>query len=163
MKTKLFILTICVALANFGVSAKISDSKTLSGNSLTEFGKYSITVSENAMLINSNPVKTFELTYENADAPVQIGLIREKECVTYLVRSDEFEIQYTSKKGSFGVERISHKYQTLPKKEVTAKLSKNNFLSQKILSSNELSTDQHLGLIACFLPQLTNENAMAGF
>ena len=46
MKTKLFILTICVALVGLGVSAKTNDAKTLTGNSLTEFGKYAITESD---------------------------------------------------------------------------------------------------------------------
>ena len=46
MKTKLFILTICLALVSLGTSAKIKDGKSLSGKSLTDFGNYTIVKSQ---------------------------------------------------------------------------------------------------------------------
>jgi hypothetical protein len=163
MKTKLFILTICVALLSLGASAKIKDAKSLSGNSLTDFGKYSLTVSSDPMVIDNQALKTYDLTYENTNGTVQIGVVHEKNCDTYIVRCDEFEVQYACKKGVFGVKKIDKKYQTLPKEEMDAKLNKVNYYSQRIICTNKKSEDQLLGLIACYFPSLVNEEYQASF
>lgn len=163
MKTKLFILTICVALMSLGASANIKDSKALTGNSLTEFGKYSITVSNSPMVVNNEVVKTYDLIYENTNNPVQIGVVKAGKCVVYIVRSDEFEIQYTCKKGVFGVKKIESNYQTLPKEEMDAKLNSVNYFSQRVICTNQKSEDELLGLIACYFPSLVNEAYQASF
>lgn len=163
MKTKLFILTICVALVSLGASAKTKDFKSLSGNSLTDFGKYVVTVSDEPMIINGEKVKTYDLNYENTNNPVQIGVVQERNCVSYIVHSDEFEIQYSCKKGVFGVKKMDSKYQTLPKEEVNAKLDKVNYFSQRVICTNKKSEDELLGLIACYFPILINEEYQASF
>ena len=112
MKTKLFILTICVALVSLGASAKIKDGKALTGNSLTEFGKYTIVVSDAPMVVNNEVVKTYDLMYENTVNPVRVGLVQEEQCTTFVVRTDEFEIQYSCNKGVFGVKKIESRFQT---------------------------------------------------
>jgi hypothetical protein len=163
MKTKLFILTICVALVSLGASAKTKDVKSLSGNSLTDFGKYVVTVSDKPMMINDEKVKTYDLNYENTNNPVQIGVVQEKNCVSYVVRSDEFEIQYSCKKGVFGVKKMESKYQTLPKEVIDEKLDKVNYFSQRVICTNKKSEGELLGLIACYFPILINEEYQASF
>ena len=163
MKTKLFILTICVALVSLGASAKIKEGKALTGNSLTEFGKYTITVSDEPMIIASEAVKTYDLMYENTGNPIRVGLVKEEQCTTFIVRSGDFEIQYSCNKGVFGVKRIESRFQTLPKKEIDAKLNKVNFFSQRVISANKKSEEELLGLIACYFPVLVNEEYQASF
>jgi len=163
MKTKLFILTICVALVSLGASAKIKEGKALTGNSLTEFGKYTITVSDEPMIIASEAVKTYDLMYENTGNPIRVGLVQEEQCTTFIVRSGDFEIQYSCNKGVFGVKRIESRFQTLPKKEIDAKLNKVNFFSQRVISANKKSEEELLGLIACYFPVLVNEEYQASF
>jgi hypothetical protein len=163
MKTRILILTICVALVSLGASAKITDSKALTGNSLTEFGKYSITVSDAPMVVNNEVVKTYDLSYENTANPVRIGVVKADECMVYLVRSDDFEIQYSCKKGVFGVKKIDAQYQTLPKEEMDAKLDRVGYLAQRVICTNKKSEDELLGLIACYLPALVNEEYQASF
>ena len=163
MKTKLFILTICVALVSLGASAKIKDGKALTGNSLTDFGKYTIMVSDAPMVINDEVVKTYDLTYENTSNPIHIGLVKGEECVTFIVRSDDFEVQYKCNKGIFGVKKIDPKYQTLPKEEMDAKLNRVSYFSQRVISNNKKSEDELLGLIACYFPSLVNEEYQANF
>jgi len=163
MKTKLFILTICVALVSLGASAKIKEGKALTGNSLTEFGKYTITVSDEPMIIASEAVKTYDLMYENTGNPIRVGLVKEEQCTTFVVRSGDFEIQYSCNKGVFGVKRIESRFQTLPKKEIDAKLNKVNFFSQRVISANKKSEEELLGLIACYFPVLVNEEYQASF
>jgi len=163
MKTKLFILTICIALVSLGASAKIKEGKALTGNSLTEFGKYTITVSDEPMIIASEAVKTYDLMYENTGNPIRVGLVQEEQCTTFIVRSGDFEIQYSCNKGVFGVKRIESRFQTLPKKEIDAKLNKVNFFSQRVISANKKSEEELLGLIACYFPVLVNEEYQASF
>jgi len=163
MKTKLFILTICVALVSLGASAKIKEGKALTGNSLTEFGKYTITVSDEPMIIASEAVKTYDLMYENTGNPIRVGLVQEEQCTTFIVRSGDFEIQYSCNKGVFGVNKIESRFQTLPTEEMDAKLNKVNFFSQRVISANKKSEEELLGLIACYFPVLVNEEYQASF
>lgn len=163
MKTKIFILTICVALLSLGANAKIKDGKALTGNSLTEFGKYTVMVSNTPMVINNEEVKTYDLSYENTSNPIQVGVVKAEECVTYIVRSDEFEIEYACNKGVFGVKKIESKYQTLPKEEMDAKLDRVNYFAQRVICKNKKSEDELLGLIACYFPKLVKEDYQASF
>lgn len=163
MKTKLFILTICVALLSMGATAKIKDGRALSGNSLTDFGKYTIVNAEVPMVVDNQAVKTYELTYEQTSQPIIIGLVKEKKCTTFIVRSDEFEMMYTCNNGVFGVKKMDKKYQQLPKAEMDAKLDKVNYYAQRVISQNNKSEDELLGLIACYFPNLINEEFQASF
>ena len=163
MKTKLFILTICVALLSLGTSAKIKDGQALTGNSLTEFGKYTVTVSDVPMLINNEEVKTYDLNYENTSNTIQIGVVKSDACVKFVVRSDEFEIQYSCNKGVFGVKKIESEFQTLPKEEMDAKLDRVSYFAQRVICTNKKSEDELLGLIACYLPTLVNDEYQASF
>ncbi len=163
MKAKLFIFTICLAIASLGTSAKIKDGKALTGNSLTEFGKYTIVKSEVPMVIEDQVLETYELTYERTSEPVQIGLVKEKDCTTFIVRSDEFEVQYSCNKGVFGVQKLDKKYQELPKEEMDAKLNRVSYFAQRVICQNKKSNDELLGLIACYFPSLINEEYQANF
>lgn len=163
MKTKLFILTICVSILSLGATAKIKDGKAMTGNSLTEFGKYTVMNSEAPMVVNNKVLKTYDLTYENTDNTIRIGLVKEKNCTTFIVRSDEFEIEYTCNKGVFGVKKMEPKYQELPKEEMEMKLDKVGYYSQRVICQNKKTEDELLGLIACYFPNLINEEYQAGF
>ena len=106
MKTRLILFTICLALLSVGASAKIKDGKALSGNSLTDFGKYTIVKSDNPMVADGKVLETYELAYENTSNPIRVGVLCEKKCTNFIVRSDEFEVQYMCNKGVFGVKKI---------------------------------------------------------
>jgi hypothetical protein len=163
MKTKFLVLTICTTLIGFSTSAKIKDGKSLQGNSLTEFGKYTIVNSEVPMVIDDKAVATYQLTYENTSETVMIGLVKEKNCTNYIVRTDEFEMQYSCSKGVFGVKKMEKRFQEIPKDEVDAMLNKVNFYAQRVICQNQKSEDELLGLIACYFPKLINEEYQASF
>ncbi len=163
MKTKLFILTVCVALLSLGASAKIKTGQALTGNSLTEFGNYSITVANAPMMVNNEAVKTYDLMYDNTSNPVKIGVVKTEDCSKFIVRTDEFEVQYTCNKGVFGVKKIEAQYQQLPKEEIDAKLERFNYFSQRVICQDKKSEDELLGLIACYFPKLIKEDYQASF
>lgn len=163
MKTKLFILTICAAMLSLGASAKIKDGKAMTGSSLTDFGKYTITKSENPISVQGEQLRTYDLVYENTSEPVRIGLLSEGKCTTFIVKSDGFEVQYTCNKGVFGVKKIEQRFQELPREVNEAKLNKVSYYSQRVICQNKKSEDELLGLIACYFPNLVNEEYQASF
>jgi hypothetical protein len=163
MKTKLFILTICIAVLSMGATADIKDGKAMTGSSLTDFGRYTLVNSNAPMVVDNQVLKTYELTYENAANPILIGVVKEKDCKTFIVRSDEFEIEYTCIKGVFGVKKMEQKYASLPKAEVDSKMNKVSYYSQRVICQNNKSEDELLGLIACYFPNMVNDEYHAGF
>ena len=163
MKTKLFILTVCVALISFGANAKIKTGQALTGSSLTDFGNYTITVADVPMMVNNEVARTYDLIYDNTTNPVKIGVVKADECMKFIVRTDEFEVQYTCNKGVFGVKKIEPQYQQLPKEEIDAKLERFNYFSQRVICQNKKSEDELLGLIACYFPKLIKENYQVSF
>lgn len=163
MKARIILFTLCLALLSVGASAKIKDGKALTGNSLTDFGKYTVVKSENPMVVNGEVLETYDLTYENTNHPIRIGLLCEKKCTNFIVRSDEFEVQYMCNKGVFGVKKIDKKFQQLPDESNLAKMNKVSYYSQRVICSNPKTQDELLGLIACYFPNLVNEEYQASF
>ena len=163
MKTRLIILTICAALLSLGASAKIRDGKALTGSSLTDFGRYTIVNSDAPMVINNVVLKTYDLTYENTNHPIQVVVVPEKNCTSFIVRSDEFEIMYKCDKGVFGVKKIEKQYQELPIEANVAKMNKVSYYAQRVICQNPKTNDELLGLIACYFPSMVNEEYQANF
>ncbi|MCK3685081.1 hypothetical protein [Maribellus sp. YY47] len=163
MKAKLVLFAICVALLGMNVNAKIKDGKAMTGNSLSEFGQYTITHSESPIVYNNQVLETYDLNYENTANPVRIGVLKEKKCKTFIVRNDEFEIQYTCTNGVFGVKKIEKRFQEIPKEEMEMKLNRVGYYAQRVICQNLKSTDDYLGLIACYFPDLVNDEYSASF
>jgi hypothetical protein len=163
MKTKLVLFSIGLFIVGFSASAKIKDGQVLKGNSLTELGKYSITKSESPMIVDDKAVATYDLIYENASNPVKIGVINEKKHKTFLVRSSEFEAQYTSSHGVFGVKKMDKKYMNLPDVTNEAKINRVSLYAQRVISQNPKSEEDLLGLIACYFPNLVEKEYHAQF
>lgn len=165
MKTKLILLAICVALVSMGATAKIKDGKAMTGNSLTEFGKYTIVNSDAPMVYDNKVLQTYDLTYENTSNSIRIGVLCEDElkCKTFIVRTDEFEIEYACRNNVFGVKKIEKRFQELPKEEMELKLDKVSYYAQRVICQNKKSEDELLGLIACYFPDLINDEYQASF
>ena len=163
MKTKLIFLSICAVLFSLGASAKIKDGKALTGKSLTNFGKYTIVKSDASITANNVALETYDLMYENTKNPIRVGVLNEKKCTTFIVKSDEFEVQYTCVNGVFGVKKIEKRFRELPAEANNEKLNRRNYFAQRVICQNKKSKEELLGLIACYLPSLVNEQYQAGF
>ncbi len=94
---------------------------------------------------------------------VRIGLIENKKCSKFIVRTDEFEVQYSCKKGVFGIQKIEKKYQKLPDEATIDKLNRASYYSQKVICQKQKSQDVLLGLIACYFPTLVKDEYQANF
>lgn len=163
MKTKLYFLGVFLLALVMGVSAKVKEGQAITGNSLTNFGKYSIVKSETPMVLNNVAIRTYDLMYENTANPVRIGVIKEKKCTTFVVRSDQFEVQYSCNKGVFGVKKMDKEYRSLPEATCDSKFNKVNFYAQRVICQNPKSEEDLLGLIACYFPNLVDEQYHAQF
>lgn len=163
MKTRLFILSICAVLISLGTSARVTDGKALTGNSLTDFGKYKIVKSEAPMKVGNKVIETYDLIYENTKHPVRVGVLDEGKCTTFIVKSDEFEVEYKCNNGVFGVKKIEERFQELPAEANSAKLNRVSYFAQRVICQSNKSEDELLGLIACYFPSLVNEQYQANF
>lgn len=163
MKTKLFLFSICAVLFSVGASAKIKDGKALMGNSLSDFGSYTIVQSDAPLAVEGKTIETYDLLYENTRNPIRIGILEERESTTFLVKSDEFEIQYKCGNGVFGVKKLEPRFQELPAEANEAKLNRVNYLAQRVICRSNKSDKELMGLIACYLPNLVNQEYQASF
>ncbi len=163
MKTKLGLLAVFVLALSVIASAKIKDGQAMTGNSLSDMGAYTITHADAPIIHDNAVLETYDLVYENANNAVKIGVLEEKKCKTFIVRNDEFEIQYTCKNGVFGVKKLEKRFQEIPEEEMNMKLNRVSYYSQKVICQGKKSQDDYLGLIACYFPELVNEEYQASF
>ena len=151
----------CLLLVSLFAVAKEKGTSLLSGQSLTELGQYSIRITDDAMQFGDELLKTYELNYTNYDSPVLIGVKKTKKCMNFIVRTDNFEIEYVCNKNVFGVKRINKEYQTISTAAINQMLDNADFYSQRIISQYPKTEEELLGLIACYFPLLINEDHLA--
>ena len=164
MKTRLIILTICLAFLGLNVQAtKNKDAALITGKTLSEFGSYSINKSEVPMLLDGEEVKTYELVYENADHTVRIGVLPEKNCTSFILKSDIFEIKYMCNKGIFGVKKMDKKFMDITKSMNDAVMDKVSYYAQRVITQKPKTEAEFLGLIACYFPGLINSDYKESF
>jgi hypothetical protein len=163
MKTKILIITICLTIVSFGIQARVKDAKAITGMSLSEFGKYSIEMTDAPMKIKGMELKTYELVYENANRSVQIGVLPESNCTNFILKTDLFEIEYVCNKGTFGVKKMNRDYANIAKDMNEAVLDKVGYFSQRVITQNPKTEEELLGLIACYFPNLIKDEYKAKF
>jgi hypothetical protein len=161
MKTKLAIITLGLFLTCLVATAKESGTALISGQSLTELGQYSIRNSSESLETGNEAFKTYELAYTNSDSPVVIEVKKTKKCMNFIVRTDNFEVEYVCNKHVFGVKRISKEYQTVNSEVINAMMDNAQFYSQRIISQNPKTEEELLGLIACYFPSLIKDDYLA--
>ena len=161
MKTKLVTLTFVLLLVGLVTVATGKSTSLISGQSLTELGQYSISNSDEVLTLGGEAVKTYELNYTNSESPVLIGVKKTKKCMNFVVRTDNFEVEYVCNKHVFGVKRISKEYQTVNSDLINEMMNNAQFYTQRVISQNPKSEEELLGLIACYFPPLIKENYLA--
>ena len=162
MKTKLAFLTFGLFLVCFITIAKEKGSSLISGQSLTELGQYSINTSAEELQIGGETLKTYELVYSNSDSPVLIGVKKTKKCMNFIIRTDNFEVEYVCNNHVFGVKRINKEYQTVSTNVINEMMDNAQFYTQRIISQYPKTEEELLGLIACYFPSLVKSEKLAG-
>jgi len=136
----------------------LDKDKVLSGNSDTEFGKYTINKSDKNISIKESNLEVYLLDYEIGEQPVYIAIDHDKNCRNFIVRSKYFEVQYKCRKNNFGVTYMHPKYTTLEPTINSERLNENEFLRQRIITNMEHTDEELLELIASFFPRLLKDN-----
>jgi hypothetical protein len=162
MKTRFGIFSICLLLVSLISAARVSEKVLISGQTLTELGQYKISTTDKAMKINDESLKTYELCYSGCKSPVFIGVKNSKQCKNFIVRSNNFEVEYVCKKHVFGVKRINKDYQTISTAVIDDMMDNADFFRQRIISQNPKTEEELLGLIACYFPSLLKDDKLAG-
>jgi hypothetical protein len=125
----------------------------LKGNSLTEFGEYSLTGNSNYEVLNNVAFRTWELNYPEVNKSFKVYMApgNNNNCCFY-VKGENFEIKYQKHENGFGATFVDNSMRTLRKKELLKQISEEKLNNQQIITTNERSIEEYLGLIACFMP-----------
>ena len=161
MKTKLAILTFGLLLVSLFAVAKERGTTVVSGQSLTELGQYTVSLSPEAIIIGNEVLNTYQLVYSESDSPVLIGVKRTKKCMNFIVRTEDFEIEYICNKNVFGVKKVNEEYREVDLATVNAMLDNSQYYAQRVISQTPKNEEELLGLIACYFPLLIKEQFRA--
>jgi hypothetical protein len=161
MKTKLAILTFGLLLVSLFAVAKERGTTVVSGQSLTELGQYTVSLSPEAITIGNEVLNTYQLVYSESDSPVLIGVKKTKKCMNFIVRTEGFEIEYICNKHVFGVKKVNEAYREVDLATVNAMLDNLQYYTQRVISQTPKNEEELLGLIACYFPLLIKEQFRA--
>lgn len=132
---------------------------------LTAFGSSFRTGSSNAeitplenLYLGRNVEKVWTIAFSNDEKPLTITLLKTEKFPTYVVRSQFFEVVYSSDEEGFGVKQVANAERTVNKKITAAVLNADQLKQQRILTPNKVSEEYALGLIASYLPDLLNND-----
>jgi len=153
MKNKALTLTLVILFVS--TISSLAAFQKLEGETFTKFGTYVLTETDNFVVINNVAYKTWDLTYANNDQKYQVLIApgQGKDCC-FVVRGENFEIQYARQGNEFGVNLVDQERRTLKKKEVMSQINPDNFTKQSVLTTSEKTVEEYLGLVACFMPLL---------
>ncbi len=137
-------------------SLETASAKKIKGQSNTEMGKYEIVESEISIEHKGKTLETYTLCYENCTKKMFIGIEKQKDCKNFIVVIEDMKIIYTCNNGVFGTKK-------LPKQKSTSlsiddAIDRQQFYYQKVITKKPKTEKELLALIACYYPQLINEN-----
>ncbi|MFB6340280.1 hypothetical protein ACE1ET_01085 [Saccharicrinis sp. FJH62] len=152
MKTKVKLLGLMViSITLFSFSTKFP---TIVKDSHTDLGRYWLKRAVNLIEVEGESLPTYVVHYDNLDKPVYIGVLEEKRCKTYIVRTDGFEVAYTCKNGVLGIKYLPKRLATYTQQYSIEHVNRENYLKQKVITSKPCSEKEQLCLIATFLPEV---------
>lgn len=124
------------------------------GNTFTD--EYKISPKE-VTTPGSAYLKCWDITYGEG-RPVQVLLKETRHGEEYLIRTAYFEVKYVNGEKGFGVRPLKASERQIPEQLGNKVISAAGMSSQQVLCSQRLPREQVLNMIACFLPDLINEN-----
>lgn len=132
-----------------------TNAKKIKGHSNTEMGKYEIEQSTECINLKGKELKTYTLCYENCEKQMLIGIDEQKDCKNFIVVIDDLTIIYACNKGVFGAKKLPKQKST--KLSLNEAIDRHQFYYQKVISKKPKTEKELLALIACYYPQLINE------
>lgn len=151
------ILVIAIIVFTMIATVLKANPVVLTGDSQTKFGTYQLTASSNTVVINDVAYKTWELCYSGCQEKFLLYLVpgEDGNC-SFNVRNQKFEIQYACSDEKFGINWVDQNMRTLKRNDLKKLIKPGSFESQSVLTTNQKTEEEYLGLIACFMPLLFN-------
>ncbi|MDP4183534.1 MAG: hypothetical protein Q8862_00035 [Bacteroidota bacterium] len=136
------------------ISNTLFASSTITGNSNTWLGNYTLTPSVNPVVINGKEYKAWILKYEKSNHEIVVAIDQLKKGKNYIVKTDRFEIQYSCNGTGMGVRKVSNSYSTIEYERNYGKIDDTQFGYQRKLTLEDKNGEDDLGIIACYFPRL---------
>ncbi|GET23331.1 hypothetical protein [Prolixibacter denitrificans] len=131
-------------------------AKTIQGQSNSTLGTYQIKQIA-PVKAGGEELQAYQLSYENSENPITILVDKTSKCRNYIVRSKNLEVRYVCNKRGFGAKLVNAKFQRFDPTVNGYYLNEKALEGQGKLSTNQLSEEEALGLIAAYFPALAKD------
>jgi hypothetical protein len=156
MKKVVLIIGIALFLTGFTYAQeqKASGNKVAEGDTNTPFGKYSVELVKEPLMVDGEQVTRYRITYENSPLSVIVVVDKEAKCKNYIVVSNGLSVMYKCNGQYFGINLIEEKYKKDGFVTDDKNLDRTNYYHQKILSLGPQEELNATMLIAVYYPAL---------
>jgi hypothetical protein len=127
------------------------------GKTWSVIGDYKIEVAETPIVLNGKELKTFVITYDNANGKITVAVDKQKKCTNYLVISDKLNVQYVFNSSYFGVERLGKEYTGMGFETDEDAINRAEFLHQRVISREPAGALENTKIIASYFPALVKD------
>jgi len=156
MKKAVFIIGLALFLTGFTYSQeqKASSKKVAEGDTYTPFGKFTIELLDEPLIVDGEQAARYRITYENSPLSVTVVVDKEKKCKNYIVVSEGVSVMYKCNGEYFGINRIEEKYKKDGYVTDDKNLDKSNYFHQKFIVAGQQEEVKATSLIAAYYPSL---------
>jgi len=156
MKKAVFIIGLALFLTGFTYSQeqKASSKKVAEGDTYTPFGKYTIELLNELLIVDGEQATSYRIAYENSPLSVTVVVDKDKKCKNYIVVSEKVSVMYKCNGEYFGINKIEEKYIKDGFITDTRNLDNFNFFHQKYIVAGQQEEVNATMLIAAFYPYL---------
>ena len=148
MKNKLFTAIAIVLLCVVSSVTQASDIDRV-------FNDYDI-VAVSSNNLENGVDKAWVLSYDNNESQISITLHQNKRSKYFVVRGESFEIAYECCKKGFGATYVKSSYSEVPFVLTSSVINESELNKQRILTSEQITDEKAVELIAAYLPDLVN-------
>jgi len=141
-----------VFIAAFAVA--FAGQVVIKGKTNSPLGVFTVEKSDELISIDGQDLETFIIYYENSDKQLKVAIDKDKKCKKYLVCCEDMSIQYVCREDYFGIEKLDNRYLKEGYKTNAHKINQGAFYHQRIITREDKTDRNCLGLIAVYYPQL---------
>ena len=131
-----------------------SSNKVAEGDTNSPFGKYTIELLNEPLMVDGELATRYRITYENSPLSVTVVVDKDKKCKNYIVVSDGLSVMYKCNGQYFGINKIEEKYKRDGFVTDLRNLDNGNYFRQKILILGQQQEVDATMLIASYYPML---------
>ena len=126
----------------------------IKGKTNSPLGVFTVEKSDDPVSIDGQDLETYIISYQNSEKELKVAIDKDKKCKKYLVCCEDMSIQYVCRENYFGIEKLDRKYIKEGYETNLHKLNQGSFYHQRIITREDKTDRNCLGLIAVYYPQL---------